>query len=76
MANVTLKVDDDLLREAKVLAAKEGTSVSRLVAAQLEHLVRQDSQYERSRQRAVRRLRRGWDLGWSPPESRSELHER
>ena len=76
MANITLRVDDDLLREARVLAAKQGSSVSRLVADQLEQLVRRDAQYDRARTRALKRLRKGRDLGWSPPASRGELHER
>jgi hypothetical protein len=76
MANLTLKIDDALLRDAKILAARRGTSVSRLVAAQLEELVRHDERYEAARRRAVQRLDRGTDLGWTPPASRDELHER
>jgi hypothetical protein len=76
MANLTLKIDDALLREAKILAARRGTSVSRLAAEQLEELVRQDKRYESARRRAVQRLNRGFDLGWTPPTSRDELHER
>jgi hypothetical protein len=76
MANITLKVDDDLLREAKVLAAQQGTSVSRLVAEQLEKLVQRDARYDAARRRALKRLARAYDLGWEPPRSRDELHER
>ena len=32
-ANITLKLDADLLREIRVLAAEEGTSISALLAA-------------------------------------------
>lgn len=74
--NLTLSVEEDLLRDAKVLAARRGTSVSRLMADQLEELVRRDRDYERARQRATARLAHGFDLGWSPPASRGELHER
>jgi hypothetical protein len=74
--NLTLSLDSDLLRDAKVLAARRGTSVSRLMADQLEDLVRRDREYERARQRALARLERGFDLGWTPPTSRDELHER
>ena len=76
MANITLKVDDELLREAKILAARQGTSVSRMVAEQLEKLVQRESRYEEARRRALKRLARGYDLGWKPPRSRDELHER
>ena len=74
--NLTLSIDLDLLRDAKVLAARRGTSVSRLMADQLERLVRGDREYEGARQRALTRLERGFDLGWTPPTSRNELHER
>ena len=74
--NVTLKLDADLIREAKVLAAQEGTSVSALLADTLERLVREHKSYDRARKRALGRLRKGFDLGWTPPRSRSELHER
>lgn len=74
--NVTLRVDAGVLRDAKVLAARCGTSVSRLIADQLEELVRRDREYERARRRAVARLAEGFDLDWTPPASRDELHER
>src|SRR6267143_160621 len=36
--NVTLKIEAELLREARVLAAEEGTSISALLATRLEQL--------------------------------------
>lgn len=75
-SNITLRLDRDLLRDAKVLAARRGTSVSRLVAGQLEELVRRDRDYEAAKKRALARLEKGFDLGWAPPASREELHER
>jgi hypothetical protein len=74
--NVTLRLDSDLLQEARVLAARQGTSVSRLMAEHLEELVRKDRDYERAERRALARLDKGYDLGWTPPASRDELHER
>ena len=75
-SNITLSVEADLLRDARILAARRGTSVSRLVAEELERLVRQDRAYEVAKRRALRRLEGGFDLGWTPPASRDELHER
>jgi len=75
-SNITLKVDSDLVREAKVLAARRGTSVSRLLAQQLEELIRLDKAYEASRRRALTRLEKGLDLRWTPATDRNELHER
>lgn len=75
-ANVTLTIDADLLREARVLAADQGTSVSAMLRDRLEELVRGHRSYEVARRRALARLRKGLDLGWTPPRSRDELHER
>ena len=44
--NLTVQLDDDVIRRAKVLAAKRGTSVSGLVAAELDRLVAEDERYE------------------------------
>lgn len=76
MANITLRLDSDLIREAKVLAAQRGTSVSRMLAGQLEELVRRDKDYVAAQRRALARLEKGLDLGWQPAGSRDELHER
>jgi len=74
--NVTLKIEAELLREARVLAAEEGTSISALLAARLQQAVRERKGYQQARRRALARLRRGFDLQWTPPSSRDELHER
>jgi hypothetical protein len=74
--NVTLKLDADLLQEARVIAAEEGRSVSALLTERLELLVRERKVFDRARRRALARLRDGLDLGWTPPRSRDEIHER
>lgn len=74
--NITLKLDTGLLREARMLAAQEGRSVSALLTERLEQLVRERKAFEKARRRALTRLRSGFDLQWSPPRSRDELHER
>jgi hypothetical protein len=75
-ANITLKLDADLLREARILAAEEGRSISALLAERLEAMVREPKSFERARRRALARLREGMNLQWTPPRSRDELHER
>jgi predicted transcriptional regulator len=75
-ANITLRLDGELIKEAKVLAAQRGTSVSRMLAEQLEELVRREKDYVAAERRALARLEKGLQLDWSPPASRDELHER
>ena len=74
-ANVTLKLDSVLLREARVIAAEEGRSVSALLSERLESMVRERKAFDKARRRALARLREGLDQ-WTPPASRDELHER
>jgi hypothetical protein len=74
--NITVKIGADLARDARVLAARRGTSLSRLVADQLEILVRGEQAYAAAKRRALRRLRQGYDLGWRPPDSRDDVHDR
>ena len=65
--NVTIRIDADLARDARVFAARRGTSLSRLVGEQA---------YAAARRRALARLGRGYDLGGERPLSRDEVHER
>lgn len=73
--NLTIQLDDDVIRRAKVAAAKRGTSVSGLVTQELERLVDADERYEDARQRAERAMGRSKPRGgrkWT----REDLHAR
>ena len=74
-SNVTLKIDTDLLKDIKVLAARQDTSISALMTELLEDKVRKSRDYEQSKRRVLARLREGLDLG-GHPFSRDEIHER
>jgi hypothetical protein len=74
--NVTVKLDEDLVREARVLAAEEGGSISALLTKQLEAAVLERKGFVRARRRALVRLREGMNLQWTPARSRDELHGR
>ena len=71
-----MKLDRDLLRKAKILAAEKETSVSRLVAEQLERAVRDSEGYDQVKRRALARMKRASHLGYTPPASRDEFYER
>ncbi len=51
--NLTLQLETDLIRRARVVAAKRGTSVSALVARELTALVAREDRHEDARRRAV-----------------------
>jgi predicted transcriptional regulator len=73
-ANITLKLDKELLRQARELAAKAGSSISAMLAAELEEVVRK-RKYEVAKKRALAVLAEGLDLG-GRPLTRDEIHER
>ena len=74
--NLTLSLEQQTIRKAKILAAKQGTSISRLLAGQIEVLVGEDEAYEQAERRALALLDRGFHLGGVIRASRDELHER
>lgn len=74
--NVTISLSRPTLRKAKVLAARRDTSISRLLAQQIEILVGEDEAYERAERQAIQLLEQGFHLGGGSPASRDELHER
>jgi hypothetical protein len=73
--NVTIQLDKDLIRKARIVAAKRGTSVSGLLASELKRLVGDDDAYETARRSALEFLERGFHFG-GERVSRDELHER
>lgn len=76
--NLTISLPRSLLRKAKVFAARKEKSLSELLREALEERIREETGYERARQRQVRLLRTGYDLGTKGriATSREELHAR
>jgi len=73
--NVTISLDRQTIRKAKIVAARRDTSISGLLARQLEILVGEEEAYERAERQAVALLDQGFHLG-GVRVSREELHER
>jgi hypothetical protein len=74
--NITLSLSRQTLRKAKVLAARRATSVSGLLAQQIEILVGEEETYERARRQALAWLDQGFHLGGAIRATRDEWHER
>jgi hypothetical protein len=64
------------VQKAKILAAKRSTSISGLLAAQIEALVDADGAYERAHRAALDLMERGFHMGGVHTIPREELHER
>ena len=74
--NVTVSLERGTVRKAKIVAARRGTSISGLLARQIEILVGEDEAYERAERQARELMEQGFHLGGGKPASREELHER
>lgn len=76
--NVTVSVPAGLVRQARIIAAERGTSVSAMLSAMLEELVESEHGYRQAQQRSLAVLSEGFDLGTGGEisTSREELHER
>jgi len=76
--NVTLSLPVSLLRKAKALAAEREKSLSGFLRESLEEKIKKTTGYEKARQRQLRLLRKGIELGTKGrvSVSREELHGR
>jgi hypothetical protein len=74
--NVTLQLDEDVIAEAKVLAATRGTSISGLLTQQLRELVHDSSRYQRAKERALQAMAEAEGHGGVITWSREDLYDR
>jgi hypothetical protein len=74
--NLTIRLDRQTIRKAKIVAAKRSTSISGLLARQIEILVGEEEAYERAEREALALLELGFHLGGAILASRDEWHER
>jgi len=72
VANLTLAIDDQLLRDARKLAVDRGTSVNQMVREFLETAVRQSTSRQQARDRLLRLSLPVGRITWK----RDELYER
>jgi hypothetical protein len=74
--NVTISLSRQTVRKAKVLAARRATSISGLLAEQIEIMVGEEEAYERAQRQAMTLLDQGFHLGGVIRSTRDNLHER
>jgi hypothetical protein len=74
--NITLSFDDEILHEAKILAAQQGLSVSAFLRRELSRLVEDQRGFVKARDASIRRLIHGTSLGGGALPARGELHDR
>lgn len=74
--NLTVSLAPQIIRKAKILAARRGSSISSLVAEQIELLVGEDEAYERAQRHATALLDQGFHLGGTIRATRDDWHRR
>jgi hypothetical protein len=74
--NVTLSLDQELIRKVKILAARRGSSISGVLAQGIIRLIGEDEAYDRAERYATAALDQGFHLGGVIAGSRDEWHER
>jgi len=74
--NITLSLEKDLIKKAKMLSAKRQTSISQMLGQELKKIVQDTEDYERAKRSALVYLRMGFHMGGKIIGSREELHER
>lgn len=73
--NLTIHLDAEIIRKARVLAVERSTSLSDLVAHEIEHLVSDEDRYRSACRQALVDLETGFHLGGGALPARDELHE-
>ncbi len=74
--NLTVRLDRESIRKAKVLAAEQETSISRLLSRYIEQMIGEEEAYEAARRHALAILERDFHLGGTIRATRDEWHER
>lgn len=78
--NITLKLDEDILKLCKYQAVEANTSLSKWVAELLQREIKNSLQkkvreYEKVKERALKKLSKGYALK-TKPLKREEIYER
>jgi hypothetical protein len=74
--NITLALDQRLLKRARSFAAQQGTSVNAILAGELRRIVETQEAYAQAKSRALAQLDTPFHLGGRGVRNREDLHDR
>jgi len=74
--SITLSLDKNLIKKAKIIAAQRQTSISRMLSEELEKIIVDSMEYDWAKRRALDHLHKGFHFGGKIILPREELHER
>ncbi|MBL7196330.1 MAG: hypothetical protein ISS64_08575, partial [Desulfobacterales bacterium] len=61
--NITLSINKDLIRKAKILAAQKQTSISGMLSRELQKIIDDSEEYELFKRKALININQGFHLG-------------
>jgi len=75
--NVTLSLPKAVLKKAKMLALKEGKSLSELIIEAIEERISKNTEYREAMETEIRRMKKGLRLGTGGrmPCARKDMYE-
>jgi hypothetical protein len=74
--NITLALDKQILKTARTVAARRGSSVSAMLADELTKIVAEETLYEQAKVKALALLNSPFRLGGEKVTNREALHDR
>ena len=74
--NITVQLDQSVIQDAKIMAAKKATSLSKYLAAEIQRIAAQESNYEQTKKTALARLNKGYALGGAKMPRREDIYSR
>ena len=60
--NFTMALPEEILKDVKLLAVKQNTSVTKLMIQAMEKLLAEHNEYEQAKESALRLLQQGFNL--------------
>ena len=73
--NVTLRMDEEILKKCRHAAVEEDMSLSRWITEQITQIIRHRQAFQKAHVRALKRLDKGYHLGGTPI-TRDKIYER
>lgn len=74
--NITIQLDETVINKARVVAARRLTSISRLVAQEIEKAANQMNDYQQAKASATAQMDNPFRFGNDKLPNRESLHER
>ena len=74
--NITVAIDKQLLKRARAFAAQRGTSISAMLADELQKAIARETAYQQAQAKALAQLIAPFRLGGGKMPAREALHDR